>query len=151
MIQHLVGSGPETIPVRAVKLRLQAGVNGYVAEPDLDIDHGIFHVPKYVIDKLRLNPADLMIMTIKGRSMEPMYFEDDKVLVDTSKQSPKNNECFAVNWNGEPIVKCLIRKPEGWCLYSFNNKFPSMSVRSGQCSIIGQVVWQPDRIVVGRL
>ena len=146
-----VGGGPETIPIRAVKLRLQSGVNGFVAEPDLEIDHGIFHVPKYVIDTLRLNPADLMIMTVKGRSMEPMYFEDDKVLVDTSKRAPKNNECFAVNWNGEPIVKCLIRKANDWCLYSFNQKFPSMSVRSGQCSIIGQVVWQPDRIVVGRL
>lgn len=146
-----IGGALETIPIRAVKLRLQAGVNGYVAEPDLDTDHGIFQVPKYVIDKLGLNPADLMIMTVEGRSMEPMYFEDDKVLVDTSKRVPKNNECFAVNWNGESIIKCLIRKANDWCLYSFNSKFPSMSVRSGQCSIIGQVVWQPDRIVVGRL
>jgi phage repressor protein C with HTH and peptisase S24 domain len=146
-----VGSGPETIPVRAVKLRLQAGVSGFVAEPDLDVDHGYFQVPTYVIEKLQLNPANLIIMSVAGRSMEPMYFEDDKVLVDTSKRTPKNNECFAVNWNGEPIVKCLIRKTNDWCLYSFNNKFPSMSVRSGQCSIIGQVVWQPDRIVVGLL
>jgi phage repressor protein C with HTH and peptisase S24 domain len=146
-----VGGGPETIPVRAVKLRLQAGVSGFMAEPDLDVDHGYFQVPTYVIEKLQLNPANLIIMSVAGRSMEPMYFEDDKVLVDTSKVTPKNNECFAVNWNGEPIVKCLIRKANDWCLYSFNHKFPSMSVRSGQCSIIGQVVWQPDRIVVGRL
>ena len=146
-----VGVGPDTIPIRAVKLKLQAGVSGFVAEPDLDVDHGYFQVPKYVIERLQLNPANLIIMSVKGRSMEPMYFEDDKVLVDTSKQIPKNNECFAVNWNGEPIVKCLIKKPDGWCLNSFNSKFPSISVRSGQCSIIGQVVWQPDRIVVGRL
>ena len=146
-----VGAGPETVPVRAVKLRLQAGVSGFVAEPDLDVDHGYFQVPAYVIEKLRLNPANLIIMSVAGRSMEPMYFEDDKVLVDTSRRAPKNNECFAVNWNGEPIVKCLIKKSNDWCLHSFNTKFPSMSVRSGQCSIIGQVVWQPDRIVVGLL
>jgi phage repressor protein C with HTH and peptisase S24 domain len=146
-----VGSGPETIPIRAVKLHLQAGVSGFVAEPDLEVDHGYFQVPKYVIERLQLNPADLIIMAVKGRSMEPMYFEDDKVLVDTSKQIPKNNECFAVNWNGEPIVKCLIKKANDWCLYSFNPKFPSISVRSGQASIIGQVIWQPERIVVGRL
>lgn len=146
-----VGAHQETVPVRAVKLRLQAGVSGFVAEPDLDVDHGYFQVPAYVIEKLQLNPANLIIMSVAGRSMEPMYFEDDKVLVDTSKVIPKNNECFAVNWNGEPIVKCLIKKSNDWCLYSFNHKFPSISVRSGQCSIIGQVVWQPDRIVVGRL
>lgn len=146
-----VGDGPPTIPIRAVKLRLQAGVSGFVAEPDLEIDHGYFQVPTEVIEQLRLNPEDLIITTVKGRSMEPMMFEDDKVLVDTSKRRPRNNECFAVNWNGEAIVKCLIKKSEGWNLYSFNRDFPTIDVRSGQCSIIGMVVWQPARIVAGRL
>ena len=146
-----VGDGPVTIPIRAVKLRLQAGVSGFVAEPDMEIDHGYFQVPKEVIDQLGLNPEDLIVTSVKGRSMEPMMFEDDKVLVDTSKRRPKDNECFAVNWNGEPIVKCLIKKSDHWCLYSFNRKFESIDVRSGQCSIIGMVVWQPARIVVGRL
>lgn len=146
-----IGDGPATVPIRAVKLRLQAGVSGFVAEPDLEIDHGYFQVPKDVIDQLGLNPEDLIVTSVKGRSMEPMMFEDDKVLVDTSKRRPKDNECFAVNWNGEPIVKCLIKKSDHWCLYSFNRKFESIDVRSGQCSIIGMVVWQPARVVVGRL
>lgn len=146
-----VGDGPATIPIRAVKLRLQAGVSGFVAEPDMEIDHGYFQVPKEVIEQLNLNPEDLIVTTVRGRSMEPMMFEDDKVLVDTSKRRPKDNECFAVNWNGEPIVKCLIKKSDHWCLYSFNRKFETIDVRSGQCSIIGMVVWQPARIVAGRL
>lgn len=146
-----VGEGPATTPIRAVKLRLQAGVSGFVAEPDMEIDHGYFQVPTDVIEQLGLNPEDLIVTTVRGRSMEPMMFEDDKVLVDTSKRRPKNNECFAVNWNGEPIVKCLIKKSEGWNLYSFNREFPTIDVRSGQCSIIGMVVWQPARIVAGRL
>lgn len=146
-----VGEGPETVPVRAVKLRLRAGVTGYVEEPDLNIDHGTFHVPKYVIDRLGVDPSDLMVMKIKGRSMEPMYFEDDVVLVDTTRKTPRQNECFAVNWNGELVVKCLIKKSDGWCLYSFNRDYPTVSVRSGFCSIIGMVVWQPERMVMGRL
>jgi phage repressor protein C with HTH and peptisase S24 domain len=148
-----VGNVVETVPIRAVKLKLQAGVSGFVEEPDMDIDHGIFQVPKYVIDQLQLNPANLMIMTVKGRSMEPLYFEDGKVLVDTSKRTPKNNECFAVNWNGELIVKCLIKKSNGWSLYSINRdpQYHTIDVRTGQCSIIGQVLWQPDRIVTGLL
>lgn len=148
-----VGSGPATMPIRAVKLRLQAGVSGFMAEPDMNIDHGYFDVPITVIEELRLNPADLLVMAIKGRSMEPMMFEDDKVLVDTSKRMPLNNECFALNWNGEPIVKCLIKKGDSWALYSMNRdpKYHTIDVRSGQCSIIGLVVWQPARIVTGRI
>lgn len=148
-----VSEGPATVPIRAVKLKLQAGVSGFVAEPDMDIDHGYFDVPASVIDELRLNPVDLLIMSIKGRSMEPMMFEDDMVLVDTSKRTPINNECFAVNWNGEPLVKCLIKKQDSWALYSMNRdpKFHTIDVRTGQCSIIGLVVWQPARIVTGRI
>jgi phage repressor protein C with HTH and peptisase S24 domain len=145
------GGTQETVPIRAVKLHLQAGVSGFVAEPDMDIDHGIFEVPKEVIDTMQLNPADLIIMSVKGQSMQPMMFEDDKVLVDTSKRTPIANECFAVNWNGEPIVKCLIKKAEGWALYSMNPKFKTIDVRSGQCSIIGMVVWQPARFLTGRI
>jgi hypothetical protein len=143
--------GPETVSIRAVKLRLQAGVNGFVEELDMDIDHGHFPVPQHVIEKLGTDPSALMIMKIKGRSMEPMYFEDDIVLVDTTRKIPKNNECFAVNWNGELLIKSLIKKSAGWAHYSFNRDYPTVSVRSGLCSIIGMVVWQPDRIVMGRL
>lgn len=148
-----VGVGPATIPIRAVKLRPQAGVNGYVEEPDMDIDHGSFEVPISVIEELRLNPADLMIMSVKGRSMEPMYFEDDKILVDKSKRKPVSNECFVVNWNGELIVKCLIKKSNGWALYSMNRdpQYHTIEVRAGECRIIGMVVWQPARIVTGRI
>lgn len=146
-----VGDGPTTTPIRAVKLRLQAGVSGFVAEPDYDCDGGYFHVPTEVIEKLQLNPVHLIVTPVAGRSMEPMMFDGDKVLVDTSKQRPKNNECFAVNWNGEAIVKCLIKKSNSWNLYSFNRDYPTIDVREGQCSIIGMVVWQPARIVAGRL
>lgn len=146
-----VADTPLTIPVRAVTLRLQAGVSGFAADTDFSVDHGYFPVPLEVIEQLNLRTENLMIMTVKGRSMEPMYFEDDKVLVDTSRQTPRNNECFAVNWNGEALIKSLIKKTDGWALYSFNRDFPTVSVRTGQCSIIGQVVWQPARVVMGRL
>lgn len=119
----------------------------------MDIDHGSFEVPISVIEELRLNPADLMIMSVKGRSMEPMYFEDDKILVDKSKRKPVSNECFVVNWNGELIVKCLIKKSNGWALYSMNRdpQYHTIEVRAGECRIIGMVVWQPARIVTGRI
>jgi phage repressor protein C with HTH and peptisase S24 domain len=146
-----VGDGPATVPVRAVKLRLRAGVIGFSEEPDMDIDHGFFEVPKHVIDRLGTDPPSLMVMKVKGRSMEPAYFEDDIVLIDKTRNTPKNNESFAVNWNGELLIKCLIKKSDGWSLYSFNRDYPTLSVRSGLCSIIGMVVWQPERIVMGRL
>lgn len=145
------GDSGETVPIRAVRIKIQAGSDGYVTEPDSDIDGGYFQVPADVIKALRVDPSDLIVTTFRGRSMEPMYFDGDQGLVDISKRKPVENECFVVNWNGETLVKCLIKKSDGWCLYSFNRDYPSISVRSGHCSIIGMVVWQPARIVRGRL
>lgn len=145
------GARQETTPIRAVKIKIQAGSDGVVTEPDFDIDGGYFHVPSEVISELRADPSNLIVTTFRGRSMEPMYFDGDKGLVDLSKRKPVNNECFVVNWNGETLVKCLIKKSDGWCLYSFNRDFPTINVRSGHCSIIGMVVWQPARIVKGLL
>lgn len=147
----VVGARERTVPIRAVKIKVQAGSDGYVTEPDFNIDGGYFQVPAEVIEQLRVDPSNLIVTTFRGRSMEPMYFDGDQGLVDISKRKPVNNECFVVNWNGETLVKCLIKKSDGWCLNSFNREFPSISVRSGHCSIIGMVVWQPARIVKGRL
>lgn len=146
-----IGEQSRTVPIRAVKIKVQAGSDGYVTEPDFDIDHGYFQVPEEVIKTLRVDPSNLIVTTFRGRSMEPMYFDGGQGLVDISKRKPVANECFVVNWNGETLVKCLIKKSDGWCLYSFNRDFPTISVRDGYCSIIGMVVWQPARIVKGLL
>jgi phage repressor protein C with HTH and peptisase S24 domain len=146
-----IGEPGRTVPIRAVKIKVQAGSDGYVTEPDFDIDHGYFQVPAEVIETLGVDPLNLIVTTFRGRSMEPMYFDGGQGLVDVSKRKPVNNECFVVNWNGETLVKCLIKKSDGWCLYSFNRDYPSISVRDGYCSIIGMVVWQPARIVKGLL
>lgn len=145
------GGRDETTPIRAVKIKVQAGSDGFVAEPDFDIDGAYFHVPSRVIESLRLDPANLIVTTFRGRSMEPLYFDGGKGLVDLSQRKPVENESFVVNWNGETLVKCLIKKSDGWALYSINRDYPTISVRSGHCSIIGMVVWQPDRIVKGLL
>ena len=145
------GARQNTTPIRAVKIKIQAGSDGFVTEPDFEIDGGYFQVPSEVIEELRVDPSNLIVTTFRGRSMEPMYFDGGKGLVDLSKKKPVENECFVVNWNGETLVKCLIKKSDGWALYSFNRDFPTISVRSGHCSIIGMVVWQPARIVKGLL
>lgn len=146
-----IGEQGRTVAIRAVKIKVHAGSDGYVTEPDFDIAHGYFQVPAEVIEALGADPSDLIVTTFRGRSMEPMYFDGGQGLVDISKKKPVNNECFVVNWNGETLVKCLIKKSDGWCLYSFNREYPSINVRSGHCTIIGMVVWQPARIVKGLL
>jgi phage repressor protein C with HTH and peptisase S24 domain len=145
-----IGDEPETVPIRMVKLRLHAGVTRFETEPDLD-DGGVLHIPAEVIEQDGLVPHELLAIRVRGRSMEPLMFEDDVIVVDTSQKSPANRELYALNFDGDCCVKQLIKRNGDWYLHSLNDEFGDVNARSGQISIIGQVVYQPGRRLRGRL
>lgn len=145
-----VGEGFDTVPIPRVKLRLRAGVANFETEPDMDGD-GHEHIPRSVLATLRLDPKSLLAMRVRGPSMEPMMFEDDVVIIDKSDTKPVSKEIYALNFDGEPLIKQLVYRGKQWYLHSLNPDFTPVNVRSGQCSIVGRVVYQPGRIVTGRL
>jgi phage repressor protein C with HTH and peptisase S24 domain len=145
-----MGDEPDTIPIRRVKLRLRAGVAGYETEPELD-DGGVLHVPRAIIEENNLVPHKLLAIRVRGCSMEPMMFEDDLVVVNTADTRPISREVYAVNFSGEACVKQLLLKGGQWYLHSLNPEFSPVNIRSGQCDIVGRVVYQPGRLVTGRL
>lgn len=145
-----IGDEPDTIPIRRVTLKLHAGVTGFETEPDLE-DGGVLHLPRAVVEANNLVPHQLLAIRVRGQSMEPMMFEDDVVVVNTADKKPISREIYAVNFNGEALVKQLVKRGNDWCLHSINPDFGPINVRSGQCSIVGRVVYQPGRMLTGRL
>lgn len=145
-----IGDEPNMVPVRMVTLRLRAGMTGFETEPDL-VDGGQSSIPSHVIEQLRLDTRDLIAMRIRGTSMEPLMFEDDVIIVNTGDRKPVSREIYAINWNGEACVKMLVHRGGSWYLHSINPEHGPVNVRSGQCSIVGRVVYQPGRVLTGRL
>lgn len=141
---------PDTVPVPRVRLRLRAGVAQFDTEPDLGGD-GFEDIPRTVLAALHLDPQNLLAVRVRGTSMEPMMFEDDAVIIDRSDIKPINRELYAVNFDGEALIKQLLYRGGQWYLHSVNPDFGPVNVRSGQCSIVGRVVYQPGRVVTGRL
>jgi phage repressor protein C with HTH and peptisase S24 domain len=144
------GVEPGMVAVPRVKLRLRAGVASFDTEPDMNGD-GYEHIPTEVLTALRLNPKNLLGLRIRGFSMEPMLFEDDVVIIDTSDTKPISRELYAVNFNGEGCVKQLVYQGGQWFLRSLHHEYGPVNVKSGKCSIVGRVVYQPGRVVTGRL
>lgn len=145
-----IGDEPDTIPIRRVQIKLRAGFTGFETVPDLE-DGGVLHVPKAVIERERLTPHQLLAVPVQGCSMEPLLFEGDLVVIDTGDKEPISRELYAVNWNSEACVKQLIHEGGQWYLRSMHHEHPAVNVRSGQCSIIGRVVYMPGRVMRGRL
>ncbi|MDY0965407.1 S24 family peptidase [Massilia sp. CFBP9026] len=145
-----IGEEPDTIPVRRVRIKLRAGATGFetVVEPD---DGGVYQMPREAIDTLGLVPHWLLATPVKGPSMQPMLFDGDLVVIDTQDIKPVSKELYAVNFNGESLIKQLVLRNNEWYLYSMNPDFGPVNVRSGQCDIVGRVVYQPGRALKGRL
>lgn len=144
-----VGDDPDSIPIRRVTIALQAGITGFETIPELD-DGGVLYMPRSDIEAMGLQPHALIAVRVKGDSMEPMMLEGDSIVINTLDKQPVHKGIFAVNFKAQSCVKQLVQRGEEWYLHSMNADHKMVNVRSGDCEIIGRVVYQPGRRLVKR-
>jgi phage repressor protein C with HTH and peptisase S24 domain len=145
-----VGQVPDFELVRRVKLRLRAGVEGFETEADMSAGTPL-SLPLSDFQHLSARHADLLALQVRDRGLEPLIFEDDWIVIDTSDTARRDRELYAVNWDGEACITQLQRRGGQWYLSFINPDFKPLNTRSGWLSIVGRVVYQPGRMLVGRL
>lgn len=142
---HVRGTSEETpshIPIRKVSdFKLSAGVTGFQVE----LDHrngGMWDIPTRWLERKKLNPVHLIAIDISGESMAPNLYDGDLVVINTADTRLVNGEVYAVNYEGEAVVKRLIREGGQWYLSSDNPapKYGRRVCRGSDCIIIGRVV-----------
>lgn len=103
-----------------VRLRLTAGISGYEVEPE-HFDGATTTVPTDWLERNNYNQEKLIAITVRGESMEPTFYEGDLVVVNTADRSPVDGMVYAINYEGEPVVKRLTRDAQQWWLTSDNS------------------------------
>jgi len=140
---------PDFIEIPMVRLRLSAGVTGFQTEPDRR-DGGTLGVRRNWIERSGLIPGKLIAINVKGESMEPSLYEGDLVILNTADTQMRDGAVYAINYEGEAVIKRLSRDAGEWWLTSDNpdqRKFHRKLCRSGDCIIVGRVVRkESDRI-----
>lgn len=135
-------NSPHLFPIPKVTLRLQAGVTGFETEPDLR-DGGTLGISRTWIERKGFNPKDLIAIQVQGESMEPTFYEDDTVVVNLADKKLIDNGVYAVNYEGEAVVKRLSRDAGQWWLMSDNpdqRKYFRRACQGNRCIIVGRVV-----------
>lgn len=136
-------------PVKVVRLRLRAGITGFGFEIDQSDAAPIFFRTDW-LKRRGLKPHKLLATKVGGHSMEPTLFDDDVVVVNTEDTEPKDGEVFAINYEGEPVIKRLVRDASTWWLSSDNpdqRRYPRKECMDPHCIIVGRVVHrQSERI-----
>ncbi|MGC8074294.1 S24 family peptidase, partial [Salmonella enterica] len=72
--------------------------------------------------------------------METTLFEGDTVVINTMDKTITDNQVYAVNYEGEDVVKRLVRDNGDWWLTSDNpdqRRYPRKLCRGASCVVIG--------------
>lgn len=140
---------PNYVHIKKVKLRLSAGVTGFQADPEFE-DSGTLALDPRWVARHGYAPERLIAIKVKGQSMEPSLYEDDLVVLNTADTLMVDGAVFAINYEGEAVIKRLSRDAGEWWLASDNpdqRKFHRKLCRGGDCIIVGRVVRkESDRI-----
>jgi len=148
-VEHDLDAHPDLSPVRTVKLKLQAGVSGFAVEPEEEEGPPIFFRNDW-LQQRGYKPYNLLAVKVKGHSMEDKLYPGDLVVVNTADTEPQDGEVFAVNYEGEPVVKRLKRERGSWWLASDNQdkaRYPDKECVDSTCLIVGRIIHkQSERI-----
>lgn len=137
------------VAIRKVTLHLSAGVTGFQTEPE-SRDGSTFTVDQSWVESNGYIPERLIAIRVKGESMEPALYDGDTVIVNTIDARPVDGFVYAVNYEGEALVKRLSRDAGQWWLSSDNpdqRRFHRKLCSGESCIIIGRIVKRDgDRI-----
>lgn len=139
---------PDFPAVRRVKFKLSAGASGFAVDYQ-DQDGAPIVFRRTWLANKGLKAEKLFAVSVANGSMEPGLYDGDTVVVNTDATTPKDGVVFAVNYEGEMVIKRLVRDAGQWWLASDNpdaRRYPR-KLCDEHCAIIGEIVHkQSERI-----
>lgn len=137
------------VRIRRVTLRLSAGIAGFAIDTVEEEDNPIFFREKWLESRGYVREK-LIALPVKGQSMEPGLYDGDTVVINTADTRPVDGEVYAVNYEGEAVIKRLVREIGFWWLVSDNpdqRRYSRKRCEGDACLIIGRVIHkQSERI-----
>lgn len=138
----------ELVTVPEYDVRLSAGGGALVEREN---QSGVWQFSRrYLVDELRLSPANLAIVEVQGDSMYPTLLPGDRVLIDHSDRNPALPGIYAIWDSHATVVKRVERVPASnppkLVLISDNKSHNQYTVPADQVNVIGRVVWFARRL-----
>lgn len=130
------------VAIKKVHLNLQAGVTGFQTEPE-GIDGDTISVPAGWLKRKGFHPDRLLALRVRGDSMQTTFHEGDIVIINLDDTKPVDGSVYAINYEGEAVIKRLSRDAGDWWLTSDNpdqRKYHRKICRGDACIVIGRVV-----------
>lgn len=139
---------PDLMSVPRVKFKLSAGVSGYAVEPENGNGKPVFFRKDW-FELHHYKPEKMFAVRVSGASMEPSLWDGDLVVINTDDTALHDGDVFAMNYEGEMVIKRLRRDAGEWLATSDNADQRRFAPKrcTEDVKIIGRVVYkQSERI-----
>jgi phage repressor protein C with HTH and peptisase S24 domain len=91
-----------------------------------------------------LKEKDLVLVFVKGDSMEPTISDNNTLMIDTSQQALEDGHIYVIRTNDHLVVKRIQNTLEGFILISDNKEYEKVMItysKAEDLQVIGKVVW----------
>lgn len=112
-------NNPDYPAIKHVHFKLSAGCSGYGLEYTNETKRPLVFGREWYEDR-GYKPSKLFAVKVANGSMEPGLVNNDVVVVNTADTELKDGEVFAMNFEGELVIKRLVRDGGYWWLSSDN-------------------------------
>ena len=107
-------------------------------------------LPRTLIeDELRAQPNDLLLIDVRGDSMEPDFKHGDQILIDRRDRDPRQPGPFAL-FDGDGYVIKLVERVPGkrgfYRVFSANARYSEYEIEEEEHTIMGRPVWFARRL-----
>lgn len=144
-----IDSHPDYAPVRRVNIKAQAGVSGFSVEYVHDDEKPPIFFRRDWYRAKGFAPDRMIAVRVTGESMIPTLHPDDLIVINTAQTQPQHSKTFLVSYEGEIVVKRLVRDDGQWWLTSDNpdqRRYPRVKC-NGETQIIGEVVYRQTEVI----
>jgi phage repressor protein C with HTH and peptisase S24 domain len=118
--------------------------HGSIVHSEQIVDHLAFRTD-WVKNTLGVTERDLVLISVKGDSMEPTLSNDDLILVNTQKGRIEDNAVYVLQHDGDLLVKRIQRKMDGTVIIKSDNPLYEQEVldssKTELLNVLGRVVW----------
>lgn len=105
--------------IRRVRFKLSAGASGFGVD-FVDDDAAPIVFQREWFEGRGFTPGKLFAVKVINGSMEPGLHDGDVVVVNTGDTMIKDGEVYAMNYEGELVIKRVVRDAGQWWLASDN-------------------------------
>lgn len=138
-----IDPGERYLPIKMGSFKLQAGFIGFVIEWLDDEENEPIYFKAEWLRKKGYRQENLVAAKVQGDSMIPSLYHGDTVIVNTAEKNPKDGKVFAINYEGELLIKRMIRDNGQWWIVSDNSdktRYPKKLCTNDICIVIGMIV-----------